>query len=68
MQDAIAQTIKLLGDNPRYPGLNAHRVESSPGVWEAYVDGSNRVTFHYDDSGGIVLRNHCNHDIVRRNP
>jgi hypothetical protein len=35
------------------------------GVYEAYVDKGNRVTFHYDDAGRIVMRNHCNHDILR---
>jgi hypothetical protein len=32
-------------------------------VWEAYVDRANRVTFHYE-VGRIVMRNHCNHDII----
>ena len=68
MQGAIARTIKRLKDDPRYPGLNVHRVKGRSGVWEAYIDGANRLTFHYDDSGGIVLRNHCNHDIVSRSP
>ena len=36
------------------------------GVWEAYVDRANRVTFHYADDGTIVLRKNCNHDILRR--
>ena len=35
------------------------------GVWEAYVDRANRVTFHYDGET-IVLRKNCNHDILRR--
>jgi hypothetical protein len=33
-------------------------------VWEAYVDQKNRLTFHYEDDV-MVLRNHCNHDILR---
>ena len=68
MQGAIARTIQRLADDPRYPGLNVHRVEGYDGVWEAYVDQANRLTFHYGDDGGIVLRNHCNHDIIRRSP
>lgn len=36
------------------------------GVWEAYVDRGNRVTFEYAVDGSIVLRNHCNHDILKR--
>lgn len=38
------------------------------GVWEAYVDRGNRVTFHYDEDGSIVMRNHCNHDMLTRSP
>lgn len=34
------------------------------GVFEAYVDQKNRVTFHYE-AGGIVMRKHCNHDILK---
>jgi hypothetical protein len=36
----------------------------SAGVFEAYVDKKNRVTFHYEQ-GAIVLRKHCNHDILK---
>jgi hypothetical protein len=32
---------------------------------ELVSDRKNRVTFHYD-GGRIVLRKHCNHDILRR--
>jgi mRNA-degrading endonuclease YafQ of YafQ-DinJ toxin-antitoxin module len=65
MQGAIARCLELLGDNPRHPGLQTHRVQGMPGVWEAYVDRANRVTFHYDGEK-IVLRNNCNHDILNR--
>ncbi len=65
---AILECIARLADNPRHPGLQTHRVGGSPGVWEAYVDRGNRVTFHYDDNGDIVMRNHCNHDVLRRSP
>ncbi len=62
---AILQCIHRIEENPRQPGLQVHRMHGVGGVWEAYVDRSNRVTFHYDESGAIVFRNHCNHDILR---
>lgn len=62
---AIARCVELLAENPRHPGLHTHRVQGAPGVWEAYVDGANRVTFHYDGPK-LVLRNNCNHDILRQ--
>ncbi len=66
---AILQTVQRLGENPRHQGLRTHPVQgtSDPKVFEAYVDKKNRVTWHWDD-GTIVLRNHCNHDIVKRTP
>ena len=68
MQAAIAQTIKRLADDPRHPGLQAHQVRGADGVREACIDRSSRMTFHYGEDGGIVLRNNCNHDILRRSP
>jgi hypothetical protein len=64
---AIAKCVHLLGSNPRHPGLQTHRVRGTdnPKVFEAYVDKKNRVTFHWD-GGKIVLRNNCNHDILKR--
>ena len=36
------------------------------------MDRKNRVTFHVEngtlESGTIYMRNHCNHDILDRNP
>ena len=35
-----------------------------PGVWESYIDQANRVTWEYGEADTIVLRNHCNHQIL----
>lgn len=67
LQAAILECIDRLADDPRHPGLRVHRVQGIAGVWEAYVDLANRVTFHWDGDA-IVLRNHCNHDILTRTP
>ena len=68
MQAAITRAIKRLEEDPRYPGLRVHRVQGEDGVWEAYIDRSSRMTFHYGEDGRIVLRNNCNHDILLRSP
>jgi hypothetical protein len=71
MQGAVLRCIELLGSNTRHPSLNTHPVQGTKGVYEAYVDAGNRVTFHYERAEGersIVLRRHCNHDIIRQNP
>lgn len=65
LQAAIFKTITRLAENPRHPSLQTHPVQGVPGVFEAYVDMANRLTFEYGD-GCIVLRNHCNHDILKR--
>jgi hypothetical protein len=64
MRAAIARCLELLADNPRHTGLHTHRVQGAPGVWEAYIDHANRITFHWDGPV-IVVRNNCNHDILR---
>jgi hypothetical protein len=67
LRAAIMETIQRLGDNPRHPSLQTHPVHgtNNPKVFEAYVDKKNRVTWHWEN-GVIVLRNHCNHDILKR--
>jgi len=40
-------------------------MRGTKGVFEAYVDKKNRVTFHYE-SGKIVLRRNCDHRILKR--
>ena len=52
-------------DDPHHPGLHTHAVQGWPGVFEAYVDKANRLTFEYGDDA-VILRNHRNHDILRR--
>ena len=64
--DAIRKCVKRLGENPRHPSLQTHKIKGTNGIFEAYVDHSNRVTFRYGKEGEIVLLNHCNHDIIGR--
>lgn len=61
------ECIARLAENPRHPGLRTKRLQVSMGgtaVFSARVDRANRLTFHWDGST-IVLRNHCNHDILK---
>ena len=67
LQGAILECVQKLGENPRSPGLRTSRVRGHQTAWEARVDRGNRVTWEWDD-GTIVLRAHCNHEIVRRSP
>jgi hypothetical protein len=65
LRAAILECVLRLGEDTRHPSLQTHRVQGTPRVFEAYVDRANRVTFHYDGPT-IVMRKHCNHDILRR--
>lgn len=68
LQDAITECVERLGKNSRHPSLQTHELQSRKGVYEAYVDKANRITFHYEKREGqryIVLRKHCNHDILK---
>jgi hypothetical protein len=67
LQGAIARCIKRLGENPRHPSLQTHPVQGARGVFEAYVDMKNRLTFHWDGDR-IVLRSHCDHNILNERP
>jgi len=63
MREAIAEAVAQLCVDHRHTGLRTHRVWSKKGVFEARLDGGNRLTFHWDGDT-IVLRNHCSHDIL----
>ncbi len=64
MQGVIMECVSHLAENSRLTGLHTHAVQGHHGVFEAYIDDANRVTFHYED-GVLVLRMHCNHDMLR---
>lgn len=67
MRDAIDRALVQLRTDPKAQSLGIHRIWGRPGVWAADLDKGNRLTFHWDGDT-IVLRNHCNHDMLRRNP
>lgn len=67
MQAAILECIDRLVDDPSYPGLKTHPVQSAPGVFSSRVDRGNRLTWSRDGDV-IVLLNHCDHDEVYRRP
>ena len=64
---AIMHCLTLLERDERHPGLNAHRIRGREGVWEAYVNTGDRITYHRED-GRFVLRMNCNHNEVLRSP
>jgi mRNA-degrading endonuclease YafQ of YafQ-DinJ toxin-antitoxin module len=64
---AVMKTLLLLETNPRHPSLNAHELHGSGGVWEAYVNSGDRVTYRREGDR-LVMRMNCNHEAVLRSP
>jgi hypothetical protein len=65
MQRVIRDAVTQLRKDPRHNSLRTHRVWGTPGVYEARLDGGNRLTFHWE-ADTIVLRKHCSHDVLKR--
>lgn len=65
MRKSIDAALRQLQIDHTHDGLHTHRVQGSPGVYEARIDGANRITFHWNEDI-IVLRKNCNHDILKR--
>lgn len=64
MQGAILKCLSRLEQGDQSHGLRVKKMPGYPGVWEARVDGANRVTFERDGDT-LTLRANCNHDILK---
>ena len=67
MQGAVMESFLSSGTTRGTHSLRTHKVRGAPGVFEAYVDMANRVTFEWQGEA-IRLRNNCNHSIIDRSP
>ncbi len=55
------KALRLLAEHPRHPGLRLRKIEGTPGIWEARVDRSCRMTLQVE-TDAYVLRNIGKHD------
>ena len=67
IQRKVDKALISLDTDFRRPGLRSHPVDSTPGVFEAYVDRKYRMTFERRGDT-FVMRNVDNHDECLRNP
>lgn len=67
MQEMVNTAVTQLRVDWRHPGLHTHPVKGCKGVFEARLNKGNRLTFEWEGDT-IVLRNNCNHDILKRKP
>ncbi|NPV29508.1 MAG: DNA helicase [Firmicutes bacterium] len=63
-QKQVLKTLRLLGNNPKHPSLQVHRIRGTP-FWEAYASKSIRVVFQREEDTLILLA--CgHHDILKK--
>jgi hypothetical protein len=67
LQFKADKTLRLLADNPRHSSLHLNKIGSTPGVWEARVDGNCRMTLDIRGDA-ILLRNVGKHDETLGSP
>jgi len=67
-QFVIREAIKQLSEDPRHPSLRTKRVQGTKSAWEASGNMDLRITWQYDGSGVILVRNCGHHDRTFRNP
>jgi mRNA-degrading endonuclease RelE of RelBE toxin-antitoxin system len=66
-QERVKKALKLLETNWRHPSLRVKKIRGAPGIWEARVSRSCRLTFQLE--GDVcLLRNVGEHDKTLKNP
>ena len=58
-QDKVDETLEVLDENPRYPGLHSHRVQGTKKIWECYIESyTNSSCRFYFDNGKLKRWGH----------
>lgn len=61
LQRKADKALRLLAENPRHPSLRLKKIEGTPGIWEARIDRSCRMTLELR-ADAFILRNIGKHD------
>ena len=67
LQRKADKALRLLQDNPKHPSLRLKKIQGTPGIWEARVDRSCRITLEMQ-ADCLLLRNIGKHDDALGNP
>lgn len=63
-QKQSRKALRFLGDNPKHPSLQVHKIKGTP-FWEAYVNMDIRIVFERNqDTLFLLAIGH--HDILRK--
>ncbi len=65
--DQVKKAIRLLANDPHYPGLRVKKMQGTDRIWEARASRTLRLTFEMHGDL-IILRNVGAHDPALRNP
>jgi len=61
--DQVERFLQLIEENPQHPSLRTKKIQGTDGIFEASINMAIRVTFHYEKSNTIYLRNVGEHSI-----
>ena len=67
-QKKIRKAIRLMAEDLRHPSLQARKLTGREYIWYCRADRDLRITFQFDKTGDIVLRNCGHHDPTLKKP
>ena len=68
IQEKIKKTIRLLAEDPRHPSLQTIPVQGAPGIYEARIDRSYRLTYERLPDDALRVRVVGKHEETLKNP
>jgi mRNA-degrading endonuclease RelE of RelBE toxin-antitoxin system len=68
IQKKVLKTLRLLAENPRHPSLQTKPIQGAPGIYEARIDPSYRMTYQRLPGDILLLRAAGKHDETLKNP
>lgn len=68
IQKKVTKSIRLLAENPRHPSLRSKPIRGAPGIYEASIDRSHRMTYERLPGDILRLRVVGKHDETIKNP
>ena len=68
LQKKMLKALRLLAENPRHPSLQTKPIQGAPGLYEARIDLSYRLTFQRMPGDILLLRTAGKHDETLKKP
>ncbi len=68
IQKKVLKTLRLLAENPRHPSLQTKPIQGAPGIYEARIDQSYRMTYQRLPGDILLLRAAGKHDETLKSP